>query len=767
MIQRINLERFGLYRDRSFELAPVTIFVGPNESGKTTVFHALLDSLCRPHGTTAQARSLQSRYGKQRKSSVEPAEYNGAIAVEEFTELLAIDSGAVTLNISENADWMQAVKARLFSGGIDPSALATELQKESSDKKTYAHMKRLKELQTQLEELEQNRDRLAARRSDILRQEHDLQERTRELESTERRLDELRGEHARIERYLAGQSGASERERARGLLAKIEALEQLERELEHRKAFGDPRAEELSRLERALEAARERLSRSTTTREHAEQERETALRAHREAERGAAAAGRLGEAAKSLRRSLEQNRVEPVARTSRRPRPLVLAAAAGLLAAAAAPAVLFGVPEGVVAAAAVAALAVVLAVTLGFSRSLEYDYAPVENAVKRARDEWQRETGEALAAESYEGVISALSAIESRTSAAQDELERRRLELEDHDRKQREAQAAERSAQDETAQAERSLRAFLEAFGVGSVGEYHNARAEYEAKKRRRDELVEELKQTAERYGATGRAALRAELNRVLEQASEHDATPDEHEKIKRAETRRARLAQEIENLQSSRDRLAAEVAELRGNVRGSLGDIPEQLLALETRIADLERESTSLNHRREAAGVAAEIFAEIAAESDHVLEDLAREITAQLSSITGDRRELSFARLALDGAQLADASGTARTPQQLSQGTRDAFMLAARLALALKARDGDGILVFDEPFESLDEERTEGALRLLQHLQYEHGTQLVFFTKDEDLLERCAAVFEDAQVHRLRRVQRSAVERRTERPTE
>lgn len=756
MIRKINLESFGLYQGRSFDFAPVTVFVGPNESGKTTIFHALLDCLCRPHGTTSEARSLQARYGKQRNSSVEPADWNGAIAVEEFTELLAIDSGAVTLNVSENADWMQAVKARLFSGGIDPSAIAAELQKEASENKTYAHMKRLKELQSQLEEIEQDRDRLAARRSDILRQEQDLQERSLELENADRALHELREEHARVERYLAEQSGAAEHERARSLLAKIETLEQLERELEHRSAFADPRGEELSRLERELETSRERVSRNTAAREHCEHEREGALRAYREAEGGAAAAGRLGEAAKSLRRSLEQNRVEPVPRTSRRPRPVVLAAAAGLLAAAAAPAVLFGVPEGVVAAAAVAALAVVLAVSVGFTRTVEYDNTPIENAVKRARDEWQRETGESLAAESYEGMISALSSIESKASAARDECERRRLDLEDQDRKLREAHSAEQSAQDETEQAERRLRAFLERFGVASTRDYHNARAEYDGRKRRRDEVAEELKQAAERYGATGRAALRAQLNHVVEQATETEATPDEHEKIKRAETRRARLAQEITTLQGSRDRLAAEVSELRGSVRGSLGDIPEQLLALETKIADLEREITSFNHRREASGVAAEIFSEIAAESDHVLEDLAREITDRLGSITGDRRELSLTKLALEGARLADAGGTARGPQQLSQGTRDAFMLAARLALALKARDGNGILVFDEPFESLDDERTEGALRLLHHLQREHGTQLVFFTKDEHLLESCAAVFEDVRVHRLSRVQRT-----------
>ncbi len=756
MITKLHLESFGLYREVSFDLGPVTAFVGPNESGKTTLFHALLDCLCRPRGASTHARALQSRYGKLRSCTVEPPDWDGAIPVEEFTELLAIDSGAITLNVSENSDWMQAVKANLFSGGIDPSAITRDLRREASENKTYAHMKRLKELQSRLESLEQERDRLSARRAEILGGERRLQQQTREHEELENTLRKLQQDHTRLEKHLAAQSAAMERRRARALLAKIETVEELERELELRAAFSEDAEPQLAALETGMENTRSHREHAVVAHEHRRAERETALRAHRSAEHAAAAQQQLAEAAKSLRRNLEHSRAAPITRTKRRPRPLVLAAAGVLLATAAVPFLVLTAPESLVVGAALAAGALILGGFAGFEQTVEHDNTPVENALRRARDEWQRETGEQLSAESYEGLISALTGVESKAAAARDELQRRGDELQDQEHKLTEARAAEQTARRTAEAAQQELNDWLARYGLAGTREYHNARAEYRSRRQRRDELTRELHQAADQYGCTGRSALRGELARLLERTTEAEVEPKDNEALRRTESRRAQLAQEIEQLRARRDAAAAEIAELRGTVKGSLGEIPEQLLDLETRIARLDREIGELNDAREAAAIAAEIFEELGADFDHVLEDLARDIQARFGAITGNERRLSLPKLAVDAAEVIDAGGTARPPAQLSKGTLDAFLLAARIALALQARDGEGILVLDEPFQSLDTERTLGALKLLEHVHRENNVQLLFFTKDERLLDACTAVFAELRIHRLQLVGRA-----------
>ncbi|MFN3660631.1 MAG: ATP-binding protein, partial [Brevinematales bacterium] len=43
----MNLASFGKFRHVSFEFGKTTLFVGPNESGKTTLFDAIALGLCQ------------------------------------------------------------------------------------------------------------------------------------------------------------------------------------------------------------------------------------------------------------------------------------------------------------------------------------------------------------------------------------------------------------------------------------------------------------------------------------------------------------------------------------------------------------------------------------------------------------------------------------------------------------------------------------------------------------------------------------------------
>ncbi|MFN3659975.1 MAG: hypothetical protein ACK4TN_01915, partial [Brevinematales bacterium] len=94
-----------------------------------------------------------------------------------------------------------------------------------------------------------------------------------------------------------------------------------------------------------------------------------------------------------------------------------------------------------------------------------------------------------------------------------------------------------------------------------------------------------------------------------------------------------------------------------------------------------------------------------------------------------------------------------------LSQGTQDLFYLALRLFLGQrmwKNPKQPGVFVFDEPFASLDEERKEVALGLLQKFQKKYGWQYVIFTKDEGLPSLMEKEGWEMIVHRLDREKKS-----------
>ena len=99
----------------------------------------------------------------------------------------------------------------------------------------------------------------------------------------------------------------------------------------------------------------------------------------------------------------------------------------------------------------------------------------------------------------------------------------------------------------------------------------------------------------------------------------------------------------------------------------------------------------------------------------------------------------------------MTDAGGTDRSLDTLSGGTRDSFMLAARLAMALKAREGQGLLILDDPFLSFDPHRRRNAMRMLEKFQDETDWQLIFLLKDPLLLADIKGVFSAEKLIELR----------------
>ncbi|HOI41337.1 MAG TPA: ATP-binding protein, partial [Elusimicrobiales bacterium] len=69
MIARLRLINFGKFRGRDLELGPFTVIHGANEAGKTTVFDAIFESLCRRNDTRTAWKRLLERYGDERQAA--------------------------------------------------------------------------------------------------------------------------------------------------------------------------------------------------------------------------------------------------------------------------------------------------------------------------------------------------------------------------------------------------------------------------------------------------------------------------------------------------------------------------------------------------------------------------------------------------------------------------------------------------------------------------------------------------------------------------
>ena len=690
MITVMRLERFGAFIDRELEFGTVTLFVGPNESGKTTIVDALCDVLCKPRSNRRAGKRLALRYGTDRRVS---AEFDGepmTIPEDAFYDLFAIRSGELNLDVKPGSSWVETLKAELFTAGLDPKRMHAALGRRASNDGGSRHNRELRELREEQRQLAERRDLLEERvvaaraaESAVAGQRAERSRLAAELDGLTRTLDERQ----RQARHRLHHAEHREAERL------LQRFEELSREPDAVPASSGEAASRLQELSEASDAAAQEVTRARA-------ELEQARRQLQDTAGGAPAHAASAEGASGIATVV------------------VLALLAGGVLAVLV--LILGLPMLAAVTAGVAATAG----TVAFAALIR-----------------QRAAG--------------FASIREETDRA---AERLRVRRERHD------------------QLERELRGFLERYGAESkeqlLMQLGGARAD---ESRRRDAEVE-LAAAARERGLrdldTLRQMLREQLRdgprtpeaRVSEEPvrSTVDSYPTTDEERLRA--RVVELRERLEELDEKMGRDREKAAALSAGAA--------EMTELNTRIAAADRRIASLELDRRAAGIAASLFARIADESTAALDELSADIGSRYtavsgsaaaqgavftvgspqSSLTPDPELSSSVNLeALEEEPLiVDAYGVARPADQLSQGTRDAYSLAARLALAERAQRGAGLLIMDEPFHAMDTTRMRRALRLIARFQERTGWQLVVMTTDERVALAVSTQFAGAQVHRL-----------------
>jgi DNA repair exonuclease SbcCD ATPase subunit len=219
---------------------------------------------------------------------------------------------------------------------------------------------------------------------------------------------------------------------------------------------------------------------------------------------------------------------------------------------------------------------------------------------------------------------------------------------------------------------------------------------------------------------------------------------------VRRLEARLKERRSQVESLRSRAQDQQSRLAKEQGEILGSLGDLPETMAELESRLMSLDERAKALELDRRAAALAAGIFTKVSEDSGDILSSLAEELSKQFGQIVPGIRDVRLAEISSDAISLEDAGGSFRPLSDLSTGTRDAFLLAARLTMARRGHDGQGLLILDEPFHNLDEERIERALLMLKIFQENTGWQIVIFSKDPRSEVMARSSFQTCQIHNL-----------------
>lgn len=753
ILKKFKLILFGKFKNCEFDFAPITVFQGNNESGKSTLFDAIFDCVSSPRGNSTEGKRLAARYGTSREAAIIWHDKEVRIPPDEFLNLYAISAGSVDIDFSSAAEWTQRIKASIFSGGINPAGLAEELDKLASDSGNLRHVRELRSRWQELKEARVALNILNERKNEILVAE-------RQIESKRKALNDIEGEIARLKKSLEeGERNLEQQELyrrlddIRSIMERILRYEQASRKIDELKLYREDQSTQIAALQAELLETKRRVEDAARLLEQCEVQRsEIALRQKENRAKSERMRNKSMLASELLQR-IEANSPREIVTYEVQWNPagiavIIASIILGVLL------FLYMYPS-VLSLAPLAGALVVSSIAAFLARKKREvrqrsDSAPFCATLK---DEWKIRIGEELTSVTLEGLQRELVRIQSEG----DFLEKEIAELMKRDAeiagKITEALREKKKSEDAHEVVRQRIEDLFCSLKIGSSEEYASRRAEYNTVHGIFEDLSNKIAHDMKRYAVATLEELKAvcqlrqstlEKECVSEKKSENE--------INRLKNEVARNREQLNQLQAKYMAIKSDIDRGKGEVKGALGDLPQNIYEKEKEIETLEKDIRRIELDMQAAAFARDIFLEISEDVNVVFSELENDIGQFLDDILEGERKIQFRDFDKSSIAITDASGSMRSIEGLSTGTRDAFVLAVRFSFALRSWrfSHPGFLVLDEPFHALDKARIARTVELIKRFHQEHGWQIVVFTKDEDLARELAYARENAALHTL-----------------
>jgi ABC-type hemin transport system ATPase subunit len=738
MIRRLELKRFGRFEDRSFDLAPVTLFHGPNEAGKSTIFDALAKSLCVLRGP----QPFLERYGPEAGAK---AVYDGSGELKfdstEYFGFYAVKSDMISIPFDGNAAWMDKVKNSLFSSGVNPEVLAGLIEKRLN---STARKRSEKE---RLEGRAEAEARIGALKAELARSEA-AKERA---EAMKLRLEAARKKVADLSKGKEDLGAARE---AADAAARLRECRRILKDREQLLALdaGQRLADEAGAcdalrkrsqecgLRLAAAEAQEKAAGESLAQDRARRLADEAEFAMRDAD---------GRVAASLAAALEE---APPPREVRRrivgAASILALSLCSLLGLAAGAFLVFSGSQALaflVSTAAGIALGLLLFVTLRKTR-VSLDDLESRKALDRARSEWlrQRPGSGPLPGEDPARALSFLRSVAELQARAGARLDDSRQA----ENRAEAAHAQTRARLDElareSARAAGECRDWFAARGASGYEEYLRLVADSDRRSALAREIRARLREDAQRSASVDEDDLASRAKLEIEGIEKRwpgidpaagAAGRGEAARLKETDAALDRAKEEEKALLAQ---YSTEHALAEKDSRSALIELEEAERALERLAFECARDKV----QRDAESAARDVFLSMSDSLSNAFDSLSRAVSRSYAAMGRKSGRIALDSLDLKAAKVPDAQGSLRPPHHLSLGTRDVFVLSCRLALAESQRPTGGIVVLDEPFKNLDSGRVGAALEIIEEFRLRSGYQVVLFSKDESLPGRFEALF-------------------------
>ncbi len=724
MIEKLKLESFGRFRNMNFPMTKTTVFFGPNESGKTTIFDAIAIALCAPTKgkKSAEWEAIHKRY----EGFVQPeiqTKTRVSIDYGKFFNFFAIRSGESTIEFEKEKNWLSDMRSRLFSGGYDITRLSTRFSNLASSRQKDAYPRLIDECEQALQRYQQEIKQLtdeAQRYKDALAE---LQKTEVKLNSITAPLEEKNTTRKKLQATLEQLEQKLEAGNIQYWIQLYEKYESIQDDIKrHYAGINETEITTLENKAKEIEQNKATLQQEIATLSRKESALQILL----------ARITQIHEEIHTIQR--EQKKKHTLH--------LILSITSGVCGVLALLAIgggflLSRIPwyGGIIVGsvfllmgfgALLGALLVKKDTLTGALRSdMEsvYQDAIRENLLPTRPSHW----------ESFSQDMTKLQqSLASLLTEKQNSLENLKKTEEEF---------------------QKAYQRFCFEHNVSSLSV---ARERLDELKRKTSEMNAIL-HTLETHPLRDKSrSLPEEYRRLktrLEQLSPTDiasVTNTQEQKVT-LKKQLTTLEEEIHRLESERQQLSERRIRIRTELL-AMETAMQAYAAKKTEAQRLEQRKETLTQEKQACEKIITILSEIEHEQASVFALLTQEVKKEFGEIFSPFQELEVQDFSDESILLPDATSTRRPLKYLSRGTQDIFYLALRLFLGRKMWEDTktpGVFVFDEPFAALDKERTTIALQLLHHFQQQYHWQYIILTKDENLVSILKS-WKDVTIHSL-----------------
>ncbi|MCX7883083.1 MAG: AAA family ATPase [Brevinematales bacterium] len=727
MIRRLKLSSFGRFRNASFEFGKTTLFVGPNESGKTTLFDALALGLCQK-GRGEMWETIQDRYKKNNtKVPLPEMELEEPLVLDynHFFSFFAVRASGNEIVFDSRKNWVSEMRSRLLFGGYDITSLKQHFESMVTSRRNDAYPKKIEEITKAMETLRQQIELLEREARGYQKTLEEFQKFKTELQTKKEKEEILRRERdaCRIQQEEVEKS--LEAVRMAEWLTRYEEYREKRDDLQRQYAgLSEEEISELEKKREELKAWEERLK---------SQDMELATWYNKL------------EAIRPQMVFVEEERknTEETSRKGRRKALLWRGVGGGLMV------LSLGAVGGMIVFSSVPwyiwfGIAMVGAVFAGLSflMGMFFGAKAEENVLKQKM--------EALYTEAQR--IGLLSFRPANWEAFVSEIEKQKHSW--AERKQKGEEEKTRFHQEKEA-FEKQENDFCSAYRVSSLAVAKKLLSE----KKEKEAELQGLQRGLESFDGVEKSLSFEENARRIRARVSILPLPREKDlatlqgKREEGKKRLMELERELENLHKTREESTRKEVELSASLM-RLEESMQRYAKLRQEEKRLEEKKNQLEREKMAYERLCSLFQEIETEQSSVFEFLSTQVKEEFGDIYPAFQDIQLKSFGKEGMLFSDVLGEKRPVKFLSQGTQDLFYLALRLFLGQRMWENTqpGVFVFDEPFASLDEERKQVALRLLLKFQKKYDWQYVIFTKDETLPHLMKEMSWEVVMYRLQR---------------